>query len=68
MQRLYALARELHLEALFECHNREQILQVPPDAVLYGINSRTFDARKNTFGLGRYGLSHSLAGSAATTI
>ena len=45
------------LEALFECHTREQILEVPPDAVLYGINSRTFDARKNTFGLGRYGLS-----------
>ena len=57
MQRLYALARELQLEALFECHNREQILQVPPNAVLYGINSRTFDTRKNTFGLGRYGLS-----------
>ena len=57
MQRLYSLARELGLEALFECHNREQIEQVPAGAVIYGINSRTFDARKNSLGVGRYAIS-----------
>lgn len=57
MRELYTLARELNLDALFECHTQEQIEQVPHDAVLYGINSRTFDARKNTFGIGRYGIS-----------
>jgi indole-3-glycerol phosphate synthase len=45
------------MDALFECHNREQIAQTPQDAVIYGINSRTFDARKNTFGVGRYAMS-----------
>jgi indole-3-glycerol phosphate synthase len=29
---------------LFECHNREQIMQVPSTAEIYGINSRTFDS------------------------
>jgi indole-3-glycerol phosphate synthase len=57
MQRLYGVAQELGMDALFECHTREQIAQVPPDAVVYGINSRTFDARKNTLGVGRYALS-----------
>ena len=44
MNRLYQLARELGMNALFECHNREQIEQVPADAEIYGINSRTFDS------------------------
>ena len=44
MQRLYKLARALGMTALFECHNREQIAQVPGDAEIYGINSRTFDS------------------------
>jgi indole-3-glycerol phosphate synthase len=57
MQSLHELARELHMDALFECHNREQIQQVPAGAVIYGINSRTFDARKNTLGVGRYAIS-----------
>jgi indole-3-glycerol phosphate synthase len=57
MRRLYALAQELGLDALFECHTREQIQQVPVDAVIYGINSRTFDTRKNTLGVGRYAVS-----------
>ncbi len=57
MRRLYALAQDLQLEALFECHTRDQIDQVPPGAVVYGINSRTFDTRKNTLGVGRYALS-----------
>ena len=42
MKRLYAICRELGMDALFECHDREQIGQVPPGAVIYGINSRTF--------------------------
>lgn len=60
MKRLYVLTRELEMDALFECHTLEQIEQVPPDAVVYGINSRTFDARKNTLGVGRYALSNLL--------
>jgi indole-3-glycerol phosphate synthase len=42
MKRLYAVTRELGMEALFECHDREQIAQVPAGAEIYGINSRTF--------------------------
>jgi indole-3-glycerol phosphate synthase len=57
MAGLYDLAKELQMEALFECHTREQIEQVPSSAIVYGINSRTFDARKNSFGVGRYALS-----------
>lgn len=57
MKHLYGVARELGMEALFECHDRQQIEQVPAEAVIYGINSRTFDARKNTLGVGRYALS-----------
>jgi indole-3-glycerol phosphate synthase len=44
MKRLYQLARALGMSALFECHNLEQIRQVPVDAEIYGINSRTFDS------------------------
>jgi indole-3-glycerol phosphate synthase len=65
LQRLFALARDLQMEALFECHNREQIEQIPRGAVIYGINSRTFDTRKNTLGMGRYALS-SLLGRLGT--
>jgi indole-3-glycerol phosphate synthase len=57
MARLYGLARELGMTALFECHHREQIDQAPPDAEIYGINSRSFEARRNTLGIGRYALS-----------
>jgi indole-3-glycerol phosphate synthase len=31
------------MDALFECHTLEQITSVPPDAQLYGINSRSFN-------------------------
>ena len=44
MRRLYDLARSLEMNALFECHTREQIAQAPEAAEIYGINSRTFDA------------------------
>ncbi len=57
MRVLHATALELGMEALFECHNREQIEQVPGNAVIFGINSRTFDARKNMLGVGRYAIS-----------
>ena len=57
MRRLYAVARELGMDALFECHTREQIQTTPEGAIIYGINSRTFDARKNTLGVGRYAVS-----------
>lgn len=57
MTRLYAVAKELQMDALFECHSREQIEQLPPGAEIYGVNSRTFDARKNVLGLGKYGVS-----------
>lgn len=40
--RLFALARALGMEVLFECHDAEQIRRVPAGAELYGINSRTF--------------------------
>lgn len=42
LKNLYAVTRELAMDALFECHDREQIAQVPAGAEIYGINSRTF--------------------------
>ena len=42
MRRLYDLVCELGMEALFECHNVEQIAAVPAGAKIYGINSRSF--------------------------
>ncbi len=53
MRRLYGLARELGMEALFECHSREQIEQVPEGAAIYGINSRTFKADAATYAAAR---------------
>ena len=52
MKRLYALTKELKMDALFECHPKEQIEQLPPGAEIYGINSRTFAS-----GTARYGVS-----------
>ena len=57
MRRLYEVARELKMDALFECHNQEQIADVPPAAEIYGINSRTFEARENRWGFGLYRVS-----------
>ena len=57
MTRLHRVAKELRMDVLFECHTREQIEQLPPDADIYGINSRTFDSRKNVLGVGAYGVS-----------
>jgi indole-3-glycerol phosphate synthase len=47
--RLYDLAREMGMEALFECHSREQIESVPAGAEIYGINSRTFSSGTATY-------------------
>ena len=52
LQRLYAVAKELNMDALFECHTKEQIEQLPANAEIYGINSRTFAS-----GTARYGVS-----------
>jgi indole-3-glycerol phosphate synthase len=60
MERLYRLARDLQMEALFECHTRAQIEEVPVEGKIFGINSRTFDARKNILGVGLYGMSNLL--------
>ena len=57
MARLFPVARGLGMEVLFECHTREQIEQLPAGAEIYGVNSRTFDARKNILGVGTYGVS-----------
>lgn len=42
LRRLHALARDLGMDALFECHTPEHIAAVPAGARLYGINSRSF--------------------------
>jgi indole-3-glycerol phosphate synthase len=42
LQKLFTATRALGMDALFECHDREQISQVPAGAEIYGINSRTF--------------------------
>jgi indole-3-glycerol phosphate synthase len=52
MKRLYAVAKELSMDALFECHTKEQIEQLPDGAEIYGVNSRTFAS-----GTARYGVS-----------
>lgn len=52
MKRLHALAKELRMDVLFECHTKEQIEQLPGGAEIYGVNSRTFAS-----GTARYGVS-----------
>jgi len=53
LRRLYDLARELGMDALFECHTREQIEQVPVDAQIYGVNSRSFSVRSEDYAAAR---------------
>ncbi len=60
MKRLYAVAHELGMDALFECHDIGQIEQVPPGAKIYGINSRTF-----AVGSGQYAAARSARESGA---
>jgi indole-3-glycerol phosphate synthase len=61
LKRLYAATRKLGMEALFECHDREQIAQVPAGAEIYGINSRTF-----AVGSGQYAEARAARASGAT--
>ncbi|MEO8206282.1 MAG: indole-3-glycerol phosphate synthase TrpC [Chthoniobacterales bacterium] len=42
MQALYALTKDLGMDALFEIHTPEEILTLPSDAKICGINSRKF--------------------------
>jgi indole-3-glycerol phosphate synthase len=49
MKRLFHLARELGMDALFEAHTREEIESIPEGAEIYGINSRKFKASGDTF-------------------
>ena len=64
MKGLYSLAQELKMDALFECHTREQIEQLPAGAEIYGINSRTFASGRARYGvsalLGKLGSSKDL--------
>ena len=64
MKRLYATAKELNMDALFECHTQEQIAQLPPGAEIYGVNSRTFASGTARYGvsalLGKFGSSKDL--------
>jgi indole-3-glycerol phosphate synthase len=53
MKRLYAVTGELGMDALFECHDHEQIAQVPPGAVIYGINSRSFAVGSSDYAAAR---------------
>ena len=46
----YDLARELGMEALFEVHAEEEILALPRDARVVGINSRKFKAKSGFVG------------------
>jgi indole-3-glycerol phosphate synthase len=61
LKNLFAATRELGMDALFECHDREQIAQVPAGAVIYGINSRTF-----AVGSGQYAEARAARDSGAT--
>ena len=49
MKRLFHLARELGMDALFEAHTKEEIEAIPEGAEIYGINSRKFKASSDTF-------------------
>ena len=49
MKRLFQLARELGMDALFEAHTKEEIDAIPEGAQIYGINSRKFKASGDTF-------------------
>src|SRR6266404_6172677 len=53
LYRLHELACELGLEALFEIHLKEEIEKVPPNAKIYGINSRSFNSSGQRFAASR---------------
>ena len=47
----YNLSRELGMEALFEIHTDEEILLLPSDAQIIGINSRNFKSKHGFVGI-----------------
>jgi indole-3-glycerol phosphate synthase len=49
LQRLYAVVRELGMDALFEVHTETEIEALPPNARVCGINSRKFKASQTTW-------------------
>ncbi|HXP62329.1 MAG TPA: indole-3-glycerol phosphate synthase TrpC [Dongiaceae bacterium] len=46
LERLFALAQHLGMDALFETHTREEIAAIPAQALIYGVNSRNFTASR----------------------
>lgn len=55
LHRLYQLTRGLGMDALFECHDLEQIARVPTGAEIYGINSRSFAVGSGDYTAARAG-------------
>jgi indole-3-glycerol phosphate synthase len=53
LKRLFALARSLEMDVLFECHDEEQIRSLPAGAVICGINSRSFSVRGEAYAAAR---------------
>jgi indole-3-glycerol phosphate synthase len=53
LRRLFDSARALGMQALFECHSREQIEAVPDGAEVYGINSRSFASGGEAYEMAR---------------
>jgi indole-3-glycerol phosphate synthase len=44
LRELWNVCQGIGIEALFECHNAEQIRTLPPDARICGVNSRKMDS------------------------
>lgn len=53
LARLHTLTASLGMDVLFECHDAEQIRGLPPGAVLFGINSRSFAVRGQDYAAAR---------------
>jgi indole-3-glycerol phosphate synthase len=49
MKRLFALARELGMDVLFEAHTKEEVEAIPQGAEIIGVNSRKFKASGDSF-------------------
>lgn len=45
----HQLAKSLGMDVLFETHTAEQIASLPPDAEIYGINSRNFETKQSIY-------------------
>jgi indole-3-glycerol phosphate synthase len=53
LQQFHDLAGELGMDALFEIHTKEEIEKIPPNAKIYGINSRSFKSSSERFAASR---------------